>query len=424
MKRWLKTSICALTLGAMLPMTAFAAELSISFDKQGTSATAVLTDVGTDRYAAEVTFQVTNTADIRFAGAADTHAVTVDGTAGTVTLYAASRTPLTAADGTLKLGTLSVAAGTEVSQVTGAVVLDRSLGRKEYPAVTLSVTRDQSGSEDSNSGSAGSSGGASHPTADSTSTTDHTPEVSVDGKGGKVKADSDGTVTITPNDGYRIAKIVVNGKEVEISDKLTGLKSSDEVVVTFEKIEETAKPTVSFTDVQPTDWYAEAVTYAVENGLFQGTSETTFAPNANMNRAMLVTVLYRMSGEQVKADTAFGDVAQDAWYAEAVAWAKNHGIVSGTSAAQFSPNQNVTREQMAAILYRYAQYKGQETGAADANLAGFADVNTVSSYAVPAMQWAVKNGLISGTSTTALSPNGSATRAQVATILMRYQKNA
>lgn len=416
MKRWMKTSICALTLGAMLPMTAFAAELSISFDKQGTSATAVLTDVGTDRYAAEVTFQVTNTADIRFAGTADTHAMTVDGSAGTVTLYAASRTPLTAADGSLKLGTLSVAAGTEVKQVTGAVVLDRSLGQKTYDDVSLSVTQDQGSS----------SGGASHPEAGSTtdSNKDRTPEVSVDGKGGKVKADSDGTVTITPDDGYRIAKILVNGKEVDIENKLTGLKSTDEVVVTFEKIEETTKPTVSFTDVQPTDWYAEAVTYVVENGLFQGTSATTFAPNANMNRAMLVTVLYRMSGEQAKADTAFDDVAQDAWYAEAVAWAKTNGIVSGVSATQFAPNQNVTREQMAAILYRYAQYKGQETGNADANLAAFADANTVSSYAVPAMNWAVKNGLISGTSATTLSPNGSATRAQVATILMRYQKNA
>lgn len=416
MKRWMKTSICALTLGAMLPMTAFAAELSISFDKQGTSATAVLTDVGTDRYAAEVTFQVTNTADIQFAGTADTHAMTVDGSAGTVTLYAASRTPLTAADGSLKLGTLSVAAGTEVKQVTGAVVLDRSLGQKTYDDVSLSVTQDQGSS----------SGGASHPEAGSStdSNKDRTPEVSVDGKGGKVKADSDGTVTITPDDGYRIAKILVNGKEVDIENKLTGLKSTDEVVVTFEKIEETTKPTVSFTDVQPTDWYAEAVTYAVENGLFQGTSATTFEPNANMNRAMLVTVLYRMSGEQAKADTAFGDVAQNAWYAEAVAWAKTNGIVSGVSATQFAPNQNVTREQMAVILYRYAQYKGQETGNADANLAAFADANTVSSYAVPAMNWAVKNGLISGTSATTLSPNGSATRAQVATILMRYQKNA
>lgn len=430
MKRWLKTGICALTLGAMLPMTAFAAELSVSFDKQGTSASVGLTDVGTDRYAAEVTFTVTNTAGIQFAGTADTNAVTVDGAAGTVTLYAASRTPLTATNGTLNLGTLSVATGTEVSKNPATVVvLDRSLGRTEYPDVQLAVTYDQSNdSNDSSSGgSTGSSGGASHPTAGTTdSSKDRTPQVSVDGKGGKVKADSDGTVTITPNEGYRIAKILVNGKEVEISDKLTGLKSSDEVVVTFEQIPETEtqKPTVSFTDVQPTDWYAEAVTYAVENGLFQGTSATTFAPNANMNRAMLVTVLYRMSGEQSKADAAFSDVAQDAWYAEAVAWAKTNGIVSGTSATQFAPNQNVTREQMAAILYRYAQYKGQETSTDQSGLEHFTDVNTVSSYAVPAMNWAVQNGLISGTSTTTLTPTGNATRAQVATILMRYQKNA
>lgn len=433
MKRWLKTSICALTLGAMLPMSAFAAELSITFDKQGTSAATALTGVGSDRYAAEVTFAVTNTADIRFDGTGDTHAVTVNSTDGTVTLYAASRTPLTTADGTLNLGTLSVAAGTEIKQVNGAVVLDRSLGRQEYADVSLTVTREEpevpggsdNGSNGSDTSTGGSSGGASHPEAGSTTDSgkDRTPEVSVDGKGGKVKADSDGTVTITPDDGYRIAKITVNGKEVEIQNKLTGLKSTDEIVVTFEKIEETTKPAVSFADVQPTDWYAEAVTYAVENGLFQGTSATTFAPNANMNRAMLVTVLYRMSGDSAQADTAFGDVAQNAWYAEAVAWAKTNGIVSGVSADQFAPGQNVTREQMAAILYRYAQYKGLETGADDANLTAFGDANTVSDYALPAMNWAVKNGLISGTSSDALSPNGSATRAQVAAILMRYQQN-
>ena len=186
---------------------------------------------------------------MQFQGKGDTYAVTVDSAAGTVTLYVASRTPLTAADGTLDLGTLTVAAGTQVTGVPTATVLDRFLNGTKYETVTLSVTQTSSGG----SSSSGSSSGGS-----SSTTEDRTPTVSVNGSGGKVHAASDGTVTITPDEGYRIAKILVNGREVAVTNRLTGLKATDTVMVTFEREEEMEEtpeenptPVHTFSDVGP-----------------------------------------------------------------------------------------------------------------------------------------------------------------------------
>ena len=422
MKRWIKQGICALTLGAMLTANVLAAELSLSFDKQGTTAAVHLQDVGTDRYAAEVTFSLSSTQSVQFQGKADSYAVTIDSAAGSVTLYAASRTPLTVSNGALDLGTLTVAADTEVTGSATAIVLDRSLNRFTYSDADITVIRDSVDVPDGNpgGGTGGSTGGSSSGGASSSGT----PSVSVNGTGGKVKAASDGSVTITPDDGYRIARILVNGKEVAVTTKLTGLKASDVVVVTFEKMESAAEPTVSFTDVADTDWYADAVQFVVSKNLFQGMSATEFGPNVEMNRAMLVTVLYRMSGEQAKSSSTFTDVAPDAWYASAVAWARENGIVTGVTDTTFNPNGSVTREQMATILYRYAQYQGDVPNADQTVLDDFTDASSVSAYAVPTMSWAVQEGLLSGVGHQKLSPGGSATRAQVAVILQRFlEKN-
>lgn len=413
MKRWIKTGICALTLGAILSGNALATELAISFDKQGTNATVALQGAGTDRYAAEVTFSISDTGSVQFVGQADNYAVTVDSTAGTVTLYAASRSPLTVSNGALELGTLTVKSGAEVKGPGQAIVLDRTLNRTTYPEVDLLVSH-QTTDDDPNSDSSDND-------SSNSSTSDRTPTVSARGEGGKVKAYSDGRVIITLDEGYRIARILVNGQRVAIATELTGLKATDKVIVTFEKIpEEPEQVAISFTDVQPTDWYADAVQFAVSRGLFQGMSETEFAPNVEMSRAMLVTVLYRMSGEQAQASTEFEDVSADAWYAQAVSWAKTNGIVSGVSDTKFDPDRAVTREQMAAILYRYTQQKNQATTSDSTVLQGFSDAATVSDYAVPAMGWAVQNGLISGMGDQTLAPVGSATRAQVASILQRF----
>ena len=142
----------------------------------------------------------------------------------------------------------------------------------------------------------------------------------------------------------------------------------------------------------PNDWYAEAVNYAVSNGLFLGISETEFGPNVSMSRAMLVTVLHRMAGAPNAGAANFADVPADAWYTQAVAWAAANGIVQGVSDSRFAPNVPVTREQMATILYRYANHAGVAGDGGSGSLDGFRDASAVSGYAVQAMGWAVRPG--------------------------------
>ncbi|QNL45361.1 S-layer homology domain-containing protein [Oscillibacter hominis] len=176
-----------------------------------------------------------------------------------------------------------------------------------------------------------------------------------------------------------------------------------------------------FTDVDENDWCYDAVKYAVEKGLFNGTTDTTFSPDATMTRGMLVTVLYRLEGSPaVAASASFSDVAADSYCAKAVAWASANSIVNGFTEDTFAPNSNITREQMAAILYRYAQYKGMNAVTLEENLTAFPDADDISAYAVSAMNWAVGKQLITGKADGTLAPKGNATRAQVATILMRY----
>ena len=159
--------------------------------------------------------------------------------------------------------------------------------------------------------------------------------------------------------------------------------------------------------------------YAYDNDFFNGTSWNRFEPESTMTRAMLVSVLYRMDGSpKAEGNSGFDDLTQD-WYKDAVLWAKQNGIVSGVSATSFAPSQPVTREQIASILYRYAAYKNYNIlGLTD--LSGFGDAQSVSAYAVMPMQWAVKEGYISGFPGKILAPCQGATRAQVASILERF----
>ncbi|WP_158099471.1 C69 family dipeptidase [Flavonifractor sp. An9] len=175
----------------------------------------------------------------------------------------------------------------------------------------------------------------------------------------------------------------------------------------------------SFDDVDSSAWYADAVSYVAENGIMNGAGNGTFAPDTVMSRAMLVQVLYNLEGKPEAADCTFTDVAADAWYADAVAWAADAGIVTGVSDTTFAPDQMMTREQIATILYRYAAYKNYDVTASN-DLSSYTDAGQIGSYAVEAMQWANGAGLITGSTATTLNPLGSATRAEVATILMRF----
>lgn len=226
------------------------------------------------------------------------------------------------------------------------------------------------------------------------------------------------TFTFKPDTGYKVKDVKVNGKSVGAVKTYT----IDKLTVSTRIEVEFADGKLPFTDVHETDWFYNDVLFVYEEGLFAGTSDTTFSPNAAMTRAMLVTVLYRLEGEPaVSGRSGFSDVTFNSYYEDAVTWAADNGIVNGTSASTFSPNANVTREQMAAILYRYAQYKKYNT-AASSSLNGFTDQASVSGYATASLEWAVAEKLVNG-SAGKLMPTGNATRAQVAAILHRFVEN-
>ena len=181
-----------------------------------------------------------------------------------------------------------------------------------------------------------------------------------------------------------------------------------------------AESDTGFSDVDAGDWYAEAAAYCRDNGLMAGTGDTTFSPDTPMTRGMLVTVLYRLADspslEQENLGYPFADVPGDSWYADGVYWARLNGVVSGYSDNAFGPNDPLTREQLAAILWRYAG------SPAVAGSASFADESDIASWAASAVNWAQESGYISGVGGNRFAPTGTATRAQVAVILMRYDQ--
>ena len=181
-------------------------------------------------------------------------------------------------------------------------------------------------------------------------------------------------------------------------------------------------PTGQFADIKGS-WAEDSVNYMTGSGYMAGVSNTAFAPDATMTRAMLVTVLYRIAGQpKVDASNSFADVASDTWYTNAVAWASQNKIVSGYSATEFGTNDQVTREQISAILYNYATYKGYDT-TSKADLSGFIDAFKISSWALSPVSWASAKGILSGITSTTLVPADPASRAQVAVMLSRFLRN-
>ena len=300
-------------------------------------------------------------------------------------------------------------------------------------------TEDTMNPEDLNTYRPSTGGGAHHPDAGSGLSSDRydinkpskVENGSIKVSDSKAEKGDTVTITVTPDEGYELDELVVYDKdddEIDLKDKGDGKytfempKGDVEIKVSFAAIEDET-PKANFTDVAADAWYADAVQYVYENGLMSGTSETTFSPDLTTTRGMIVTILYRMENEPtVTSTTAFTDVASDQYYANAVAWAAQNGIVSGTTATTFAPNAAITREQMAAILYRYAQFKGYDVSV-KADLSVYTDAASVGAYATDAMAWANGAQLITGTSATTLTPAGQATRAQVATILMRFCEN-
>ena len=243
-----------------------------------------------------------------------------------------------------------------------------------------------------------------------------------------------GTVKVSlpymPEDGedtnnLTIFYINANGKAVEMMDAYYDAETGSIIFDTehFSIFAVVYYETSSFADVSEDGWYYESVKYAVNNGLFQGTSAKIFEPDTVMTRAMLVTVLYRLDGEPaVMAANGFTDVKNSAWYTDAVTWASQNDIVSGYGNGLFGTNDAITREQLATILYNYANYQGYSV-ADTAQLDAYTDSGEISVWAEIPFAWAVGEGLINGMPDTTLEPSGSATRAQVSMILMRFCEN-
>lgn len=249
------------------------------------------------------------------------------------------------------------------------------------------------------------------------------------------------TLTFETNGGSAISKVTKNkGTSIDLAQyaptksgatfegwyadkgltkKITSVKLDANTTV-YAKWTEAPVSGLPFGDVKSADWFYNDVKYVYEKGMMAGTAADVFAPNATTTRAMIVTILYRLEGSPaVTGTSAFVDVPAGQWYTDAVNWAAANQIVKGTSATTFAPNASITREQMAAILYRYAQYKGYDV-TKKADLSGYSDNSQVSAYAKDALAWANAAKLINGVTNTTLAPQGNATRAQVSAILHRF----
>ena len=252
-------------------------------------------------------------------------------------------------------------------------------------------------------------------------------------QGGTVTADpaaakAGTTVTLTPvpHRGYQVGSVAVTdrfGEPVAVTEQADGTYTftmpSGQVKVEVTFVESQPEP-LPFTDVAEGDWFHDAVRYVYDNGLMDGVGDGQFAPNATTNRAMVVTILYRLAGEpDVSGDLGFTDVEPGLWYSNAVAWAAQKGIVNGISETEFSPSGDLTREQLAAILYRYAACQGYDVSQR-ADLSGFGDAESISGYAQEALSWAHAQGLVLGFEDGSLRPQGNASRAQIAAVLMRF----
>ncbi|WP_087258550.1 S8 family serine peptidase [Flavonifractor sp. An92] len=243
----------------------------------------------------------------------------------------------------------------------------------------------------------------------------------------RVERGDDQTFTMKAEEGYVLSDVLVDGKSVGAEERYTfeNVRANHTIEAVFETdIGEGDTPLASnvFQDLNKDAWYVDAVNYVYANGLMNGTSETTFAPNTNLTRAMLVQILYNLEENPAAGTASFHDVASDAWYADAVAWGTQAQIISGVGGDLFAPNADITREQVAVILYRYAQYKGYDvTGGAD--LSAYVDADSISTWALSAMQWANQKSFVTGTSATTLAPQGAASRAQAASMLMRFYES-
>ncbi len=317
-----------------------------------------------------------------------------------------------------------------IDNVNGLTMEEAGVDNRTPVAATVTLFSADDEDDGSGSGSGSGSGGGSSSGGGSTSTsytvsTDSSSNGSISLSSTSAAKGSTVTVTVTPDSGYEVDALTVtdaNGNTVAVTDLGNGKYSfvmpgsKVSVSATFKAQSEI----LPFTDVAESAWYYDAVVYAYENGLMDGTSATTFAPAMNTTRAMLATLIYRMAGEPtVTGSASFTDVTAGQWYTDGITWASQQGVVQGIGNGRFDPDGAITREQLAVMLYRYAD---GETASAD--MSRFQDSASISDWALEAMNWAVAQGILSGNDQGLLNPGSIASRAEVATMLMRFVENS
>ena len=428
-----------LTVGAMTPLAHAAGGLRLVTSSQEAASQEVgFSGVSSNCQSFQATFNLSNSTAIYDFMANDVLDAlpgiytTYKQEGSAVTIYVTTKSGVLTGDGSLTLGTISANDGTNftVEKASGVKVVGSDNSETTYTQV------DQGGSSGGSSSGGSSSGGSSSGGSSSGGSTTTTRTITIQSSfGGKVTASASQaaqgkviTLTALPNSGYVLKSLTVttaSGTSVPVanqsSGKYTFTMSAAAVTVKAVFAAQETDPDFPFADVAKGSWYYEGVRYAYENGLMSGTGEGTFSPDLPTSRGMLVTILYRLAGSPAAGSASFTDVAKGQWYADGVAWASANGVVSGYPDGSFRPNDTITREQMAAILYQYARIQGKLDDSR-ADLSIFSDLDSLSAYAKEPMSWAVAQGLFSGVSADTLAPGGSTTRAQAAVILTAFSK--
>ena len=438
MKRTFSLFLAVVMAAALIYPAAAASSPWVQISGQGTDSQQISLQGLSQQYTdVQVTLNLNSdpgSIDFVSAGVDDAQAYTtyrIDG--NSLTIYMTSKVILNQGN-SLTLGTLTANGNFTVASVSDLKLLN--VGANDTQTVIYNKVSMNGGA---GSGSTGSISGSGSSSGSSSVAAYYPVSVTSGISGGSIQisvthAQRGDTVTITalPDLGQQLEAISVTdsaGRKVAMSDLGDGKWSfampASAVTVSAAFVPDQSGP-LPFADVAQSDWFWEYVDYAYRAGLMSGmidsAGNTIFSPNTATTRGMVVTILYRYEGSPSAGVSSFQDVAPSQYYSSAVSWASANKVVNGYEDGLFRPDQMITREQMAAILYRYAQYKGIDVSG-QANLASYSDADRISSYAAAPMAWANYAGLINGMEDHTLQPNGSATRAQVAAILMRFCEN-
>lgn len=444
----------ALVASLLMSTTAFAAGPSVIIqrDNESNNARLYLTGVSENTTSVEISLKSKQDLEnVHFLGAEDLAYSYHTEKDGVLTIYADSLSVLESQNNQIYLGNLTLPEDVSFTGVSKLITLNSKDAATSYTQVSLeddgsdnsgdngaggdNGTGGDNGDNGSNGGgsssggsssggsssggsssSGSSSGGSSSSSSSSSNTTTGRPVIKGDQTNGMIIASNDGSVSIQPHDGYEVRDVLVNGVSQGAVQQLLHLKSTDVVEVIFAAVQQPSTGSTNFSDVPANQWYAPAVSYVTQRGLFSGVSETQFAPSQSMTRGMLVSVLYRFNGTSHTGSSPFADVSSNAWYGNAVSWAYTNNLVSGVSDTSFAPNTPITREQAAVMLARYLKFSGValESGTPD-----FQDTASISGYAKESVGAMQKAGLLSGDNVGNFRPNAQITRAEIASIFMR-----